>query len=581
MPRFLPLTLCLFLLTMTVDAQNFTTIFEKTKGNETATYAQVMDFYRQLVKVTPTLRLQRLGLTDSGERLHLVIYSFEKDFDFASLRRKNRRILLINNGIHPGEPDGIDASMLLLRDVATGKIKLPANVVLAVVPCYNIDGLLNRSPYSRVNQNGPLDYGFRGNARNYDLNRDFVKSDTRNARAFAELFHAVDPDVFMDTHVSNGADYQHVMTLIASQPDKLGGAMGKFYRETFGPFLYQDMERKGFPMIPYVTNFGPKLTEEGMEGFVDAPRYSTGYAALFQTFGFMPETHMLKPYPQRVEATYQLLLTFLDFTSRESDTIGRLRRQAREAVKSQRDFALGWQKDTTRHDSIPFRGYAAAYRPSAVSGQPRLYYDRTRPLTQTIRYFNYFLPENIVQKPAAYLIPQGWWTVIELLKLNGVSMQRLPADTTLSVEVTRIESYKSMPQVFEGHHLNFDVKTSTRLQAVQFRKGDYLIPTNQAANRYLMEVLEPTGSDSFFAWNFFDTILQQKEGFSDYVFEDVAADFLAKNPALQTELAQKRAADQAFAQSGRAQLNWVFRRSPWYEKEHMHYPVFRIKEPEK
>ncbi|MCY7352268.1 MAG: hypothetical protein LH606_16660 [Cytophagaceae bacterium] len=576
MLRSVPFTFCLFLLTMAADAQDFNTVFEKTNGAQTATYAQVMDFYQKLVKVTPTLKMQRMGLTDSGEPLHLILHSPDKDFDLASLRRKNRRILLINNGIHPGEPDGIDASMLLLRDLATGKLKLPANLILAVVPCYNIDGLLNRSPYSRVNQNGPLDYGFRANARNYDLNRDFTKSDTRNARAFAELFHTVDPDVFVDTHVSNGADYQHVMTLIASQPDKLGGAMGKFYREMFEPFLFKDMERKGFPMIPYVTNFGPKLAEEGMEGFVDTPRYSTGYAALFQTFGFMPETHMLKPYAQRVQATYQLLLTFLDFTSRESILIGRLRRQAREAVKTQTEFALGWQKDPLRYDQIPFRGYAAAYRPSEVSGQPRLYYDRNQPFTQTIRYFNYFLPTNVVRKPAAYLIPQGWWNVIDLLKLNGVVLQRLSTDTTVSVEVTRIDDYKSAPRPFEGHHLNFDVKTSVTTQAVQFRKGDYLIPTNRAANRYLVEMLEPTGSDSFFAWNFFDAILQQKEGFSDYVFEDVAANFLAKNPALKAELEQKRRADPAFAKSGRAQLDWVFRRSPWYEKEHLRYPVFRV-----
>lgn len=559
-----------------MQAQTFTTRFEQSGGQETVTYAEGIQFLKTLDARSPQLQLRTVGLTDSGEPLHLAVFSPTQEFDFGKLRSQNKRILLINNAIHPGEPDGVDASLLLLRDVVTGKTALPANLVLAVVPFYNVDGALNRGAFSRVNQNGPKEYGFRANARNYDLNRDFVKADSRNARAFAQLFHEVDPDVFVDTHVSNGADYQHVMTLIATQPDKLGGAMGRFQRDTFEPFLYREMTHAGFPMIPYVTNFGPRLAEEGMEGFVDGPRYSTGYAALFQTFGFMPETHMLKPYPQRVAATRALLDAFIRFTANHGGEIARLRREAREAVKNQTRFPLAWRTDRSRFDSVEFRGYAADYKPSEVSGLPRLFYDRKKPFTAQLRYFNYFLPEKTALKPAAYLIPQGWWNVIDLLQLNGVAVQPLPADTTMVVEVTRIESHQSSPRAYEGHRPNFDVTTSVTRQEIRFRKGDWLIPTGQATDRYLVEMLEPTGGDSFFTWNFFDTILQQKEGYSDYVFEDVAAELLAKNPALRRELDEKRAADPAFAKNARAQLDFVFRRSPWAEPEYLRLPVFRL-----
>ncbi len=157
------------------------------------------------------------GKTDSGKPLHIVIFSENKNFDV----NQNKAIVLVNNGIHPGEPDGIDASMMLMRDLATAKIKVPKNTMVVVIPVYNIDGMLNRNSSSRANQNGPEEYGFRGNARNFDLNRDFIKSDTKNSRSFQELFRSINPDVFLDNHVSNGADYQYTFTCIATQHERL------------------------------------------------------------------------------------------------------------------------------------------------------------------------------------------------------------------------------------------------------------------------------------------------------------------------------------------------------------------------
>lgn len=185
-----------------MQAQTPTTRFEQSQGRETVTYAEGIDFLKKLTARSPQLHLRPMGPTDSGEPLHLAVFSPTREFEFQKLRRQGHRILLINNAIHPGEPDGVDASLLLLRDLATGKTTLPDHLVLAVVPFYNVDGALNRGAHSRVNQNGPQEYGFRANARHYDLNRDFTKADSRNARAFAQLFHAVDPDVLVDTHVS-------------------------------------------------------------------------------------------------------------------------------------------------------------------------------------------------------------------------------------------------------------------------------------------------------------------------------------------------------------------------------------------
>ncbi|SFD10176.1 Zinc carboxypeptidase [Chitinophaga sp. CF118] len=557
-------------------AQDLTTRYERTQGKETVTYNECISYYHLLVKHFPQIHMLELGNTDSGYPLNLVIYSPTKDFDFASLRKRNKRIILINNGIHPGEPDGIDASMLLLRDLATGKKKLPDNIVLAVIPLYNIGGALNRSTEFRVDQNGPEAFGSRGNARNLDLNRDFIKADSRNARAFQQIYQLTDPDVFIDNHVSNGADYQHIMTLLSTEHTKLGGEMGDFLHKTFEPGIYSLMKTKGYDLIPYVNHFG-ETPDNGWLTFDDSPRFSSGYTTLFHTFGFVPETHMLKPYPQRVQATYALMESFIQFVSEHSEQIKTLRAQTKEKVKTQSSFPLEWNVDTSKYSALTFLGYEAEHHPSAISGLPRLYYNRSRPYTKQVKFYNYVVPGNFVQKPSAYIIPQGWWPVLDILKNNKVVMQPLLHDTTIAVETYHIADYKTAQRPYEGHYFHNNVKVTSSNDSIQFRKGDYYIPMNQVANRYLMETLEPTGDDSFFAWNFFDAILARKEGYSPYVFEDIAAEYLSGNPALQSELKNKRAADSTFAQSAEAQLRFVYEHSPYAEPGYMRYPVFRVK----
>lgn len=214
---------------------DFTTVFEKSDGQETATYEEVIQYYRDLANTYPEISIQAIGETDSGKPLHIVTLNMKSTgANFKSLRADNR-IVLINNGIHPGEPDGIDATMLLYRNMVSGKIEAPKHTVLVTIPIYNIGGSLNRNSTTRTNQNGPKAYGFRGNARNYDLNRDFIKSDTKNARTFAEIFHLVQPDVFIDNHVSNGADYQYTLTHLFTQHNKLGGDLGKFIHTQMMP----------------------------------------------------------------------------------------------------------------------------------------------------------------------------------------------------------------------------------------------------------------------------------------------------------------------------------------------------------
>lgn len=552
------------------------TKFEQSKGTQTPTYFEIVEWWKKLDRISGKVKLLTMGMTDAGYPLHLSVVSNNGDYNFDNIRKNNKRIILINNGIHPGEPDGIDASMLLARDIVTGKYKIADNVVLAFIPVYNIGGCLNRSANFRVDQNGPEEFGFRGNSQNLDLNRDMIKCDSKDARAFTEIFHLLDPDVFIDNHVSNGADYQHVMTLLTTQSTKLGGVMGEYINKDFEPALYNLMKQKGFDLVPYVNVWGD-TPDNGWQEYWDSPRYASGYAALWHTFSFVPESHMLKPYEQRVKATYAMMQSFIEFTATNSNKIHYLREQTKQSVKTAVEFPVKWGLDKSKYKEIVYKGYESGRKTSEVSGQLRLFYDRNKPYEKTVKIFNYFPPKEYVKKPTAYIIPQGWWKVIELLKLNKVQMSQLKKDTLIEVESYKIDDHKTSPRQYEMHHLNSDVKITASLKKVRFRKGDWYIPLNQSANRFLIETLEPKAEDSYFSWNYFDAILGQKEGYSAYAFEDIAAEYLKNNPEIRLQLEQKRLTDSSFAKDGRAQLNFVYQNSPWFEPAYMQYPVYRIR----
>ncbi|HLO70629.1 MAG TPA: M14 family metallopeptidase [Flavipsychrobacter sp.] len=566
---------CFSLLLASANAQDFETVFERSGGTQSVTYQQLIKYYHELDEQYATIRMAEAGETDTYYPLYVVYYSNDAGFDIAEWKDKNKLIILINNGIHPGEPDGIDASMMLLRDAAQGKIKVPDNVVLAVIPVFNIGGMLNRGSYSRANQNGPQEYGFRGNAQNLDLNRDFMKMDAKETQSLVSLFRSLDPDIFIDNHVSDGADYQHVMTLLTTQYDKLGGVMGKYLKENLEPVVYREMKKKGYDLVPYVNHWG-HTPEQGWLAFHEGPRFASGFAALYHTFSFVSETHMLKPFKQRVEATYTMMSSFIRIAGTDGAEIQKTRAKQKAAYMKQSTIPIAWVPDSSSHSTITFKGYESGFKPSDISGKPRLYYDREKPYTKQITYYDHYKASQTVVAPRAYYVPRGWGRVVDRLKVNNIAMQEVQADTMMQLGVYMIVGYETSPRPYEGHYLHSKVRVKYEKQFVKLYKGDYIVSLNQPSARYLVEVLEPTAPDAFFAWGFFDAVLQQKEYFSDYVFEDEGARLLQADKALQQKLNEQKAADAKFAEDGEAQLDFVYKNSPYYEPVHMRYPVFRL-----
>lgn len=562
----------LLLLTLPIYAQKLLSPYEKGNKNQSTTYAEMLDFYKKLDQQNETVKIFEIGNDDNNEPIQVVVYNPDKNFNF---QLKNKEVLLINNGIHPGEPDGIDASMTLLKDFAEGKLKSPKNVVIASIAAYNISGMLNRGSFSRANQNGPEEYGFRGNARNFDLNRDFIKADSKNARAFQQIFQFIKPDFFIDNHVSNGADYPYLFTHITTNKERLGGNLAKLLHEKIQPEILQDLDRKKILHIPYVNIHGDS-PDEGFPAFMDSPRYATGYTSLFNVPGIVAETHMLKSYEQRVGATLQYMLSTVDYLDKSPNKIKEAQQQNLQLYKAGKQYPIQWKMDSLNVESLNFKGYTASYKPSEVSGKTRLYYDRNKPFEKKVKFYNHYIATQNITIPSYYVIPQSEWKVIEYLKNNNIQLKEIQKDSLITVEEYRIKDYKTVKNPYEGHYLHFDTQTDANTVKKSFRKGDFIVSTNQAGVKYLLETLEPTATDSFFNWNFFDAILGQKEYFSDYVFEDTAAELLKKDPKLKANFEKKKNEDSAFAKDGDAQLRWVYEHSPYFEPTVKLYPIYRI-----
>ena len=561
-------------------------------SNYTPTWEDAVAMSEALALSDERAHLLQVGWSDIGRPIHALVLTESGNAAFESRAGAEdnvealhawakslavgHAIVMVNNAIHPGEPCGVNASFALAAqwlDTPTTADHPLSKSSWVFVPQYNVGGASRRNCCTRANQDGPESYGFRGNAANLDLNRDFIKMDSRNAEAFVALFHAVDPDVFVDTHTSNGADYPYTMTLITTQSDKAGPVVGPFLRNELEPVLFEGMKERGWPMAPYVYSLG-STPEDGIMGFLETPRYSTGYATLFGTIGFTTEAHMLKPFSDRVQATRAFLEVLADWIQGHTKELTDLREQERERIAAANVLPVRWELSTQR-DSLDFEGYAAIREWSSVTQGTRLRYDRNKVWRKPIPYANRYDASVREQVPTAWVIPQAWRRVVGRLQANEVIMEPLEQDTVMLLEVTWIERFTSSSRPYEGHHPIAVDSVRTEVQPVQLHRGDWIVPSNQRAKRYLTEVLSPLAHDAFLHWNFFDAALQQKEYFSSYVFEDLAADLLASDEDLQLAYEQARQRHPNWDGSPRKALQWIYERSPHHEGTANRYPVYR------
>lgn len=540
-------------------------------SNQSPRYPELIELYKSLAAEHDEIELYEMGPSDYGLPIYLCVLNGAKDSLLTFQKAKSETTVLINNGIHAGEPDGINACLQYIENwIEKGK-KTEHLPVIAIIPAYNVGGMMNRSGTSRANQNGPEEYGFRGNAKNLDLNRDFIKMDSKNMQTFAKIYHGLDPDVFLDTHVSNGADYQYTLTYISPVRERMSPSMSRLLYDNMIPAIAGYTQKNGFDLIPYV-NLKGETPEEGIEFFDDLPRYASGYGALFNALSFTIETHMLKPFDQRVEATLRFIEGTIEWTCDNKENIEDSRIQASKWDNELNYFTMF--ERTNKRDSILFKGYDFTHAISDVTGLKRLKYHRNQPYEKYIPFYHSYEVVDSVQIPKKIIIGGECARVIRMLEMNGIKYSRVNVDAAVMGYQQKVISFETTKVPYENHYLHSKVKVEIEKGVFKEKKGNIIIDLAQGNKRFIMSVLYAASKDSYFAWNYFDSYLQQKEYFSPYVFEDKAVEILDANPELKVEFEKKKESDDSFASNAWAQLMFIYKRSEYYEQTVNILPVY-------
>jgi len=544
-------------------------------SNTSPTYPELIEIYKQLDSDHEEIELYNMGPSDFGLPIYLCVVNGARDSIGTFMRAMQETTLLINNAIHAGEPDGVNACLIWINNwIKSGK---PRDIPLVgIIPAYNVGGMMNRSSSSRANQNGPEEYGFRGNAQNLDLNRDFIKMDSKNMFTFANIYQNLDPDVFIDTHVSNGADYQYYLTYIASVRERMAPATGELLYENLIPHLESTFTEKLFPIVPYV-NMKGKTPDEGIIIFNDLPRYAMGYGTIMDAMSFTTETHMLKPFAERVKHT-QLFI---------EETINWMR-DNKWNIEKARVEALMWEEEMTKfkydlkvtesYDSILFYGFDAYYPISEVTGKKLLKYDRNRPFQKYISYYNDCFASKEVTIPDKIILGSQCEGLKDRLIANGIDLESLDQDTLMSVNRLRVLDFKTVDKPYEGHFLHNDVRFEFENVQQRMKKGDWVISLDQPNKRFIMSLFVPDAPDSYFNWNYFDSYVQQKEYFSSYIFDEYAKQMLKENESLRIEFEAKKKSDKEFSDNDFLQLSYLYERSKFYEPTHNVLPYYFVEE---
>ena len=563
----------------------------------TPDYAETLAFLERLAAAHPDkVRIEEFGRSGQGRSLKLVIVSQDGAFDPAAVRASGRAVLLVQNAIHAGEMDGKDACLALLRDLVQDPEAacLLDHVVLLFIPVYNVDGHERRSAHNRINQNGPELMGWRANATNLNLNRDYMKADAPETRAFLGMFHRWLPDFFVDDHVTDGADFQYDVTFALDATPNVAPATAVWLRETAIPELAHRVDAAGhlsFPELVHLTD--DTDPSRGLRFHENPPRLSTGYMILEGRPGLLVELHMLKDYRTRVTGNYAILRAVLELMNRETAQLMELNREADRAASrlgapEARDapfpLALGGSGESTQ---VLFHGAHFMRSLSEISGTLAVRYD-SEPWDVMLPVESGTRVIASVTPPAGYIVPPEWTRVIAVLEAHGVSFRRTTAVWTGNVERYRCAGMRWPSRPFEGHHpivSGGPVETASgafgecvrTTETLTFPAGSVVVPLDQRLSRVAIHWLEPEAPDSALRWGFFDSVFEQKERGEAYVLEEFAREELARDPSLKEEFEHRVRTDGNFAADAEARLDFFYDRSPWGRANRVgEYPVGRL-----
>lgn len=573
---------------MNTEAQNsadWTTPAERTDYRTTPDYAETLQYLKRLDEASSWIKLSSFGKSGEGRDLPLIVAAKDDAFTPEKARKQGKAVVLLQACIHAGESDGKDAGMALLREIAIAKkhANLLDKIVLVFEPIYNADGHERRSPYNRINQNGPEQMGWRGNGRNINLNRDYMKADEPETRAWLKLWQIWQPDLFIDSHVTDGADYRYNITYIYERHETAAEPIRNWMAEAFEKRIIPNTEREGNLLAPYLTFEDNRDFKRGIYEFLYSPRFATGYPLIHNRPAVLIESHSLKPHKNRVKGTYDFIKAMLEEVNSNPQALIDANRKA-DAEGLER-FGKTYNPNdkyplrlTLTKNSTPFllKAVESKVEQSDISGTNWVQFDPTKPLDLTVPFYGDAVVADAVAPPLAYIVPPQWTEVIERLELHGVKFERTTKPQTFEIETYRLTQPRWANAPFESRVMVRDFKSAVVTQKKEFPAGSVLVRVNQPAAQAAIHLLEPLAPDSLLRWGFFNTIFEQKEYGEPYLVEKIAREMLAKDAELKREFEERLKNDKQFADNPRARLEFFFERSPYFDKNIGLYPVGRI-----
>ncbi|AXA84120.1 peptidase M14 [Lysobacter oculi] len=559
-----------------------TTLSERSGFQKTGRYDEVIALCGAFAKAYPaSVSCFDFGTTPEGRPMKALAVSTSGALTPAAAKAKGLPVVLVQGGIHAGEIDGKDAVFWLLRELLAGQVAKGAldRQVLVFVPVFNVDGHENFRAWNRPNQRGPEEMGFRTTAQRYNLNRDYVKADAPEMQAMLRLVNAWDPLVAMDLHVTDGAKFQHDVSITA-QPVNSGDAGLQQAGRALRDGILTRLTAQGSMPVPFYPSFVEE--DDPASGFsegVSTPRFSHGYFVLRNRIGILVETHSWRTYPERVRTTRNTVLDLLELVAAHGGDWSATAKAAdlRAAKLAGQPVPLAWKVlDDAR--TIDFQGYAYTRTPSAISGALMTRYDETKPQVWRIPLRDQVAPALQVKAPGAgYLVPVAWAPyVAPKLQVHGIEYRTLRGPLKdVAAETFRATSARFSPASVEGHQ-RVALEGAWQPERRDLLAGALFVPIAQPKARLVMNLLEPQAPDAIAGWGEMNNAFEQKEYMEDYVAEEQAEAMLARDPALKAAFDKRLREDADFAKSPADRLDFFYRLHPAYDRDYLRYPVIRV-----
>ncbi len=535
-------------------------------------YDETFAWIDKLIASSDMLKMVTIGASEHGKPIKMVIASSENRFSPDALTASAKPLILFQAGIHSGEIDGKDAGMMLLRDIVKGnKRHLLNDVNLLFVPILNVDGHERSSKYSRPNQRGPEKMGWRSNAKNLNLNRDYTKLETKGIQAIVGVMNGYEPDLYLDIHVTDGADYQYDITYGYNGDHAYSPAISNWLDTTFSPRVNKSLQEMGHIPGPLVFTVNDMDFQDGFLVFDSSPRYSDGYGNARHLPSILIENHSLKPFRQRVLGTYVFLAAAIEVVAAHKETL-------RAAIsgdrnRKTREIPLAFKAPTGTPDSLLLMGIASKRVLSELTGDTIVQW-LGESVTQRVAVVDYNEPDVSIIRPEGYWVPSSYPEIIKKLRQHGIEMEVISEPRTVDVEMYRIVDPQLAAKSFEGR-VRVSGDFEAEMHQETFYPGAAYVSTDQPLGDLAVILLEPGHPDSFFQWGYFLEILERTEYVESYFMEPYAKKMLAEDPALKAEFEEKMKTDAAFKNDTRKILQWFYSKSPYYDARHLLYPVGR------